>query len=618
MVKAKFLFILLGSLLLAYSLSVQAAKTASKKNTTCKVKDELDEEGNPYPKGYYQVQQNINITFATKPSKTPLILNASQVKPRTVYVEDEPSNPEYFKIKVFDEDGVQIIPDPKSGDNQKAFYYIKCKEFYLVKKEEEKDIDFVERQHREGPIPSDYIVEDPTYTSKIISGLEEMVRTFLPTKQDTSCTTCDEEPEATKDDHNTRLNFIETKSSDQLVPYFNCYRSTTAAHTAYVKKYQPSLRRISTIIHKILVNEIQIPDIKQQDVEAVLSCLVFRESSHWQGIESDTGAVGLGQYTDPGISKVITILSKISDYKEGFDYVTEMDKVAKTYEVNHAKNIADKTALEEKLRELVKKTTLSEQEKQKQKKQIADKVLALDNSMYKINDEFEKATATLDTQQATNEKVKGTKPLWEEFWEDPNISKRFKKPNLKKIDNWKSPPASLMTNKAFLENNNNYEIIVLFTGLTWLEDLLDLLTTIKAINMYKKIQVAEQASGVEIMIGAASMYNLGVYGFKSKALTFLNHQTNKSDWDPRFDGWIKNLKNAKTKQSAEGINHLLSIKRCSEANKNQPPCGGSTSRAEPPCKPRTLHAPLNRSACKNDKMHLCVNKKLKGYECTEK
>ena len=88
------------------------------------------------------------------------------------------------------------------------------------------------------------------------------------------------------------------KSQDQLEKYFSCYQLYPARHQAYLNHYQESLTNAANAIEASF-------GLNSYQVNAVLSCLIFRESAHWQeGAVSNTGARGLGQFTTVAINQI--------------------------------------------------------------------------------------------------------------------------------------------------------------------------------------------------------------------------------------------------------------------------------------------------------------------------
>jgi hypothetical protein len=98
-----------------------------------------------------------------------------------------------------------------------------------------------------------------------------------------------------------RYNLV--KGSFDTARYFDCYRSNQSSHEAYVDQYASAINRISTVYSN------DLSGASAEQTSTLLSCLLFRESAHWQGGTSSTGAVGLGQFTGIAIDQVQSILN---------------------------------------------------------------------------------------------------------------------------------------------------------------------------------------------------------------------------------------------------------------------------------------------------------------------
>jgi hypothetical protein len=92
------------------------------------------------------------------------------------------------------------------------------------------------------------------------------------------------------------------KGRFDVASYFDCYRSNQNAHETYVDQYSSAIRRISSTFSH------DLPELSEEQTASLMACLLFRESAHWQGVTSDTGAVGLGQFTGIAINQVQSIL----------------------------------------------------------------------------------------------------------------------------------------------------------------------------------------------------------------------------------------------------------------------------------------------------------------------
>lgn len=94
------------------------------------------------------------------------------------------------------------------------------------------------------------------------------------------------------------------KDDDALASYFSCYQRNSSHMMNYRNKFKQSIRESAKTYNQLFGDE-----VSENEVNTTLSCLLFRESSHWEGKTSATGAVGLGQFTGVAISQVKKILT---------------------------------------------------------------------------------------------------------------------------------------------------------------------------------------------------------------------------------------------------------------------------------------------------------------------
>jgi hypothetical protein len=94
------------------------------------------------------------------------------------------------------------------------------------------------------------------------------------------------------------------KSSEDVDQYFACHAYSQEMHLDYARQYRSSIQRMSRAYARASGES-----LNQEEVSTLMSCLLFRESWGWRGINSDTGAVGLGQFTGTAIDQVKTALS---------------------------------------------------------------------------------------------------------------------------------------------------------------------------------------------------------------------------------------------------------------------------------------------------------------------
>lgn len=89
------------------------------------------------------------------------------------------------------------------------------------------------------------------------------------------------------------------KSPDEVVQYLSCHKYNEATFLDYGSRYKNSIARMSRAY-----SQQSGGSLNQNDVTTMMSCLLFRESWGWRGISSESGAVGLGQFTGVAISDV--------------------------------------------------------------------------------------------------------------------------------------------------------------------------------------------------------------------------------------------------------------------------------------------------------------------------
>ncbi|OFZ26782.1 MAG: hypothetical protein A2381_06480 [Bdellovibrionales bacterium RIFOXYB1_FULL_37_110] len=612
MIKVKLGLILLIGVLLSFSFRVQAADPVNTKNRSCRVKNEQDQGGNPYPKGYYKIRRGLKVKLISD-SKAPLDtkISANADNPKIVYVEDAPTNDSYLIMKIYDDKHSPIAES----------YLVDCNHFYLSKADHEKENAFEYRKKMFAPIPYDF----PSDMLPVAQTPEERLQVLgeINSKDDPSSNLpcCDGQDDGII---SSQPIFSSSKSKDELDQYFACYRHNGQHHNDYLKTYRPALNKMSSMMYNILANETNDPGVNEQDIDAVLKCNLYKESFHWRGIASPTGAQGLGQFTGDGLSKVNKILSRIADYKE-MDFEEMRQKLDEEFYNDHVKFNDERKAIESQIDkiEIELKTLPVNKENSKKIANFKTQIITLVQKITKLeaimSEDYNKKVALLETDQISHSKVKKLKAMWDGFWEG-HQAKKFKKPDLSKVVDWDSPNADLMTTKDFLGKNKNYAIAFLYSSMTIMDDYLDLDEIIKTHNAGKNAQIADQPSFLETLIGATGMYNMGPQGFKNRAMTSKN--------STRFEDWIKNIKQSDlpNDRKSENVNHLVSNKRCAESGKNYQPCaseGGYTSNKEPKCNwTKMPEMPPNRSVCEKTKLPTptprCIDIKIRNYECTTK
>ena len=94
------------------------------------------------------------------------------------------------------------------------------------------------------------------------------------------------------------------KDEGETDRYFACYQKDTDLQMDYAGTYKNSIRRMSQVYGQQTGGS-----VRQGDMDTLMSCLIFRESAHWRGGTSSTGAQGLGQFTGVARDEVREIIN---------------------------------------------------------------------------------------------------------------------------------------------------------------------------------------------------------------------------------------------------------------------------------------------------------------------
>ena len=94
------------------------------------------------------------------------------------------------------------------------------------------------------------------------------------------------------------------KDEEEADQYFVCYQKDSDLQIDYAGTYKNSIRRMSRVYNQQTGGQ-----VTQEDMDTLMSCLIFRESAHWRGSTSSSGARGLGQFTPDGRAEVKEIIN---------------------------------------------------------------------------------------------------------------------------------------------------------------------------------------------------------------------------------------------------------------------------------------------------------------------
>ncbi len=84
------------------------------------------------------------------------------------------------------------------------------------------------------------------------------------------------------------------KNQRELDSYFSCYQKKSKYQKRYTTGIKASIGRAVERYVQVMPKSLEMAE---DEVKALFSCLIFRESAGWQGKSSPTGARGLGQFT---------------------------------------------------------------------------------------------------------------------------------------------------------------------------------------------------------------------------------------------------------------------------------------------------------------------------------
>ena len=117
-----------------------------------------------------------------------------------------------------------------------------------------------------------------------------------------------------------------SKDIKEIDEYFSCYQKDTK----YTDRYKNKLR---SNIEKAVENYMEVTSkdskITSQEVQSLVSCLIFRESAGWKNPTSPTGAKGIGQFTSTAIAHIKRMLS--SEIEEDSYIDSEIKKFEELY-----------------------------------------------------------------------------------------------------------------------------------------------------------------------------------------------------------------------------------------------------------------------------------------------
>jgi hypothetical protein len=140
------------------------------------------------------------------------------------------------------------------------------------------------------------------------------------------------------------------KRQADIEKYFACYQKSPSLTSTYQDSYKNSLRIVSDAYKK----STNISS-STEDINTIMSCLIFRESAHWDGGPSHTGAVGLGQFTSIAINQVKDIITYkgVDNFDDRIAIQRSEHRARRLKEADMKKNIAFIEAERKKHRRMV-------------------------------------------------------------------------------------------------------------------------------------------------------------------------------------------------------------------------------------------------------------------------
>lgn len=294
------------------------------------------------------------------------------------------------------------------------------------------------------------------------------------------------------------------KSDIELLKYISCYEKSSDLTKKFIEKYWPTIQKAS--------DASGIP-------KALLTCLLFRESSLWQNITSNAGAVGIAQFKTEGVGTINSIIK------------------AKPYPTNLSNAIANNIEFFNRSNQGYLKSELQNIESSVRDKTLY--VAQIAAVLSKIKSAINKSNLI---KNKTKDQMKMHSAL--EIWE-ADLEKTQRKLNGKYIweafyKNEKQKPES------FDPKNESQSIIASAVYLKYIHNLMT------PDGGWKTKTKKEQFF---FTVGA---YNAGINGLKDDC-----------DLNKTLDVCMQNLK----KNNSETYNHIDSIKNCSEPENFNPMSG---------------------------------------------
>tara|TARA_Y100000780_G_scaffold159130_1_gene144136 strand:+ start:17989 stop:19350 length:1362 start_codon:yes stop_codon:yes gene_type:complete len=278
------------------------------------------------------------------------------------------------------------------------------------------------------------------------------------------------------------------KSDNEKDSYLACYERERSYTDDYRNKYKNSIAVVSKAATTVAQGNGE--RIDEGDFNTLLTCLIFRESAHFEGGSSHSGAVGLGQFTGIAVKELKNMLNHSPRDSESLDQISELG------------NLWREGSIE--------------------------------------NIDYQRALAS----RVSNMNMRSRRDEIKAFWEALPFEK----------------PSSSQINKSYMGDNDNHEVVIAASAMMLRDCALRLKNERESMDANLRL------------LACAGAYNMGVGGFKRNALS---RNSNGGIY-----AWVNNLKNSGSGQANETINHIISINRCIQKEKNYPPCGTRSSHCQ--------------------------------------
>jgi len=130
---------------------------------------------------------------------------------------------------------------------------------------------------------------------------------------------------------NADLDALLFKSDSQKDAYLACYEAEPEYTDDYRRNYKNSISIVSRTATSVANGASE--RIDEGDFNALLTCLVFRESAHFKGGSSHSGAVGLGQFTGIAVTELGNMLTHNVRDRSSLNEISELGRLWASGEV---------------------------------------------------------------------------------------------------------------------------------------------------------------------------------------------------------------------------------------------------------------------------------------------